>query len=420
MNDKSSYEALEQQIVVLNKTKIDLEETCRAFREAGERSKELLDAIPLGLVVIDAETHRIIEVNRAALELIGIKEEDLVNSVCHGKICSAKKGECPITDLHQEITKEKCLLLNAKGESVPILKNIIFSHDQKKLIETFTDISELKQAYVAKSSFLSNIRHEIRTPMNGIIEMVELLLGTSLDVNQMKFTNIIKAESFLLLNIINDILDFSKIEADKLELEEDQMHQASQLSSELENVGSSGNLEGALDIYCDVQKAPMDIDAYSKEEIDLITVEKSSVQKSISYSILIVDDSMTIRKVLLKHLTQNGYNNIIECKNGKEAVESLNKKKVDLIISDWNMPLMNGLELLKYVRGCDTYKEIPFLMLTAEGLKRNMLEAVKAGVSDYLYKPINVREVIKKMKRYLPDTATSESMPAHCQNTTKK
>lgn len=111
--------------------------------------------------------------------------------------------------------------------------------------------------------------------------------------------------------------------------------------------------------------------------------------------ILTVDDFSTMRRIIRNMLRQLGYNNIVEAEDGAAAFELLQREKVDFIISDWNMPNMTGLELLKAVRADDNLKSIPMLLVTAEALKENVVEAVKAGVNNYVVKPFTA-EVLKE------------------------
>jgi len=106
-----------------------------------------------------------------------------------------------------------------------------------------------------------------------------------------------------------------------------------------------------------------------------------------SIKILIVDDFATMRRILKNILKQLGFKNLVEADDGTTAWDVLESQEIDLIISDWNMPKMTGLELLKKVRASDQYKKSPFLMVTAEAQKQNVIEAVQAGVSTYRAKP---------------------------------
>lgn len=120
-------------------------------------------------------------------------------------------------------------------------------------------------------------------------------------------------------------------------------------------------------------------------------------------TVLVVDDSGTIRRIVMNFLKDKGCKDVIQASDGLKAVAKMEEKKPDLIISDWNMPNLNGLEFLKIVRSTDEYKDIPFLMLTAEAQKKNVMEAVAAGVSNYVIKPFTNEELSKKVKMVMVD-----------------
>ena len=103
--------------------------------------------------------------------------------------------------------------------------------------------------------------------------------------------------------------------------------------------------------------------------------------------ILVVDDFATMRRIVKNILRQLGLNNVVEADDGTTAWEVLNKDNIEFIISDWNMPQMSGIELLRKVRGSEEYADIPFLMVTAEAQQENIIEAVQAKVSNYIVKP---------------------------------
>jgi len=117
--------------------------------------------------------------------------------------------------------------------------------------------------------------------------------------------------------------------------------------------------------------------------------------------ILLVDDFATMRKVIKNLLKQSGYNNIVEAEDGVDALKVLKAEKVDFVISDWNMPNMTGLELLKAVRADSDLSGLPFLMVTAEGLKENVVVAVKAGVNNYIVKPFTAEVLNEKIKKII-------------------
>jgi two-component system, chemotaxis family, chemotaxis protein CheY len=103
--------------------------------------------------------------------------------------------------------------------------------------------------------------------------------------------------------------------------------------------------------------------------------------------ILVVDDYATMRRIVRNLLGQIGHADIEEAADGTEALAKLRAGKFDLVISDWNMEPMTGLELLKQVRADSVLGALPFIMVTAESKTENVIEAKKAGVSNYIVKP---------------------------------
>ena len=115
--------------------------------------------------------------------------------------------------------------------------------------------------------------------------------------------------------------------------------------------------------------------------------------------VLVVDDFATMRRIVKNVLKQIGFTKIIEADDGSTALTVLKKEKVDLIISDWNMPKVTGLDLLKAVRSDASMKDMPFLMVTAEAQKDNVIQAVQAGVSNYVVKPFTAESLKEKLEK---------------------
>lgn len=114
--------------------------------------------------------------------------------------------------------------------------------------------------------------------------------------------------------------------------------------------------------------------------------------------ILLADDSLTIRRIERNLLKEIGYEDVLEADCGEDAVAILRENPdVDLVLLDWNMPLMNGLDCLKALKADPATKKIPVVMVTAEATKSRIIEAIQAGASNYLVKPFEVgklREII--------------------------
>jgi two-component system chemotaxis response regulator CheY len=113
--------------------------------------------------------------------------------------------------------------------------------------------------------------------------------------------------------------------------------------------------------------------------------------------IMIVDDFATMRKVIRNLLKKSGYENIVEAEDGAVALKELKSQKIDFVVSDWNMPNMTGIELLVAVRADADLSKTPFLMVTAESLPDNVVQAVKAGVDDYIVKPFTAEVLGEKI-----------------------
>jgi two-component system chemotaxis response regulator CheY len=115
--------------------------------------------------------------------------------------------------------------------------------------------------------------------------------------------------------------------------------------------------------------------------------------------ILIVDDFLTMRRIVKNLLKQLGYENITEAEDGEQAHVKLKAGGYDFVVSDWNMPNLDGLGLIKRVRSDPELKDIPFLMVTAEAEKAKVIEAIKAGVNNYVVKPFTAEILKEKIEK---------------------
>ncbi len=119
-----------------------------------------------------------------------------------------------------------------------------------------------------------------------------------------------------------------------------------------------------------------------------------------SMKVLVVDDFATMRRIVKNILRQIGFTNIVEADDGTTAWELLNKDdSIQFIVSDWNMPQMTGIELLRKVRASEEFADLPFLMVTAEAQQENIIEAVQAKVSNYIVKPFTPDTLGQKINK---------------------
>jgi two-component system chemotaxis response regulator CheY len=114
---------------------------------------------------------------------------------------------------------------------------------------------------------------------------------------------------------------------------------------------------------------------------------------------LVVDDFSTMRRIVRNLLKELGFANVQEAEDGVEALNKLRGEKFDFVVSDWNMPNMTGIELLRAIRADAALKHLPVLMVTAEAKKENIIEAAQAGASGYVVKPFTAATLDEKLKK---------------------
>ena len=117
--------------------------------------------------------------------------------------------------------------------------------------------------------------------------------------------------------------------------------------------------------------------------------------------VLIVDDSGTMRRIIRNNLKFAGFDDAVEAGNGVEGLAALEGNPIGLVITDWNMPEMNGIEFVKAIRAKDQYKTLPVLMITTMAEKEEIMVALSAGVSNYIVKPFDAETLKKKLDQVL-------------------
>jgi len=124
--------------------------------------------------------------------------------------------------------------------------------------------------------------------------------------------------------------------------------------------------------------------------------------------ILVVDDFSTMRRIVKNVLRELGFSNMKEAEDGSSALQILNSSKIDFVVTDWNMPGMDGLSLLKAIRADEKLKTIPVLMVTAEAKREQIIEAAQAGVNGYVVKPFTAQTLKVKMEKVFERIAASK------------
>ena len=123
--------------------------------------------------------------------------------------------------------------------------------------------------------------------------------------------------------------------------------------------------------------------------------------------ILIVDDFSTMRRIIKNLLNDLGYTNTAEAEDGNSALTALGQGSFDFVVTDWNMPGMTGIELLKAIRADDRYKTLPVLMVTAEAKREQIIEAAQNGVNGYIIKPFTAQTLEEKLGKIFERLAAS-------------
>jgi two-component system chemotaxis response regulator CheY len=138
---------------------------------------------------------------------------------------------------------------------------------------------------------------------------------------------------------------------------------------------------------------------YQKRRTVLAYYHKLKIKaEDLCMNILVVDDSSTMRRIVSNALNNIGYNNITLAEDGSDALKKIKATQFDAIMTDWNMPKMDGLSLVREVRKMPNYQEVPIVMITTEGGKREVITAIKEGVNNYIVKPFTAQTLKNKLE----------------------
>lgn len=117
-----------------------------------------------------------------------------------------------------------------------------------------------------------------------------------------------------------------------------------------------------------------------------------------SNKVLVVDDSGTMRKIIIRALNAVGMTDTVEAGDGVEGLAAFQASPIDLVLTDWNMPNKTGIELVREIRGLGS--DVPIFMVTTEAEKGRVLEAIQAGITDYLVKPFTQQDLVQKLEKF--------------------
>ena len=220
----TSIDNLNQEITERKKAEEEL-------RESESYLRVVLSSVLTGILIIDAETHKIVDVNPLAVEMISLPKEQIVGRECFNFICPHGKGECPITDLGQPVEQLEQEFIRGNGEKIQIVKTARYIKIRGRgyIVASFLDITKrrqaeerMKEAMAVKSNFTSMVSHELRTPLSAIKEGIGIVLdGITGKINrkQKDLLQTSKRNVDRLTRLINDILDFQKLDSGMMQFD---------------------------------------------------------------------------------------------------------------------------------------------------------------------------------------------------------
>jgi diguanylate cyclase (GGDEF)-like protein/PAS domain S-box-containing protein len=294
----------------------ELREARETIRYLEERTRMILDSVHVGILIIDPEQHRIIDVNPEASALIGVPKEKIVGQVCHTYVCPAEMGNCPITDKGQKVDKSERVLLTADGRRIPILKTVapIELDGRSHLLESFLDISGFKLLqkeleYLATTDGLTgayNRRHFLELTEVEIIRARRYRSSLSIsmiDIDHFKGVNDRYGHP------VGDLVLMELVKILKSQLRPNDI------------LGRMGGDEFAITmVECDLEKAFAVLARLRKsvEEYQIITVDGTEVYFKISAGVAqLADESEDLESVTRRadqalYLAKNGGRNRVE------------------------------------------------------------------------------------------------------------
>jgi len=260
----------------------DLNRQTTEIKESQKRVKIIVDSIDTGVLIIDAQSRKIVEGNPAAAKMIGLPLEKIVGRVCHKFVCPTEVNKCPVLDLGQKVDHSEKVLINAKGEKIPVIKTAfpVTLDGRKHILDSFVDITKLKEAEsqlkdaqekVVKSEKLAaigqlaaSVAHEIRNPlgaMKNVLYYFNMLDLGKTDADIKENLDIMNQEIVHVDHIITDLLEFARVK--KPTLREENINQI--IKETLNRIKTVPNIEITTELD---DKAPnIEADALQVQQV---------------------------------------------------------------------------------------------------------------------------------------------------------
>ena len=210
-----SYEFYKQIDNVKQHLEVKVERRTKELEYLLEQQNTILETMQAGMILVDPENYTIVDINPAALKLIGFEKLEIIGRNCFDTICPMKKGNCPIIDKKETIENTEKNLVTSDGGLVPVLKSVVpvKIHRKKYLLESFVDISKEKKLAKLREDVGRIMRHDLKTPLTGIIGIPDLLLEElKLTENQKELLEFIRQSGYRMLSMINLSHDLFKME----------------------------------------------------------------------------------------------------------------------------------------------------------------------------------------------------------------